>query len=580
MSHRAPTFVALLGLHVFCFWIALGTAQAQDAQAAATAKAAKQGAAADATRSNLEITTPTNLAAPPRTSTTAPADAETLKQRAGEQAGDMTRGRTLILGMKVKEGEHGGVQVADVGAATPAFEAGIRKGDEIISFQNFKADSYRKWIDGMRRLATGVPDGSMLTVVVMRDGSPVTTKVRVPESQVGPVQLPLGLQPGQQSPQPNGNTVNAVGANGGDSNINIENTGAMASFFNDGQEASSERAVAELFRVGPGHKVSDSGRSREDNQSTNAATPPLRGARVGFAGFRNDANGMLVMVDVGGLEPGNYTVSISDASVIGNQAQPTQSPASNLQGAPNGPAGEAGSNGLVPNSNTAPPQSPNPLSPPQSKLDPPGEEFPRAVLAQVSANAATDSAGGAPPTGQVQPLTAPATGQVNPTNSVPTGRSNGAVAQGAKLNENPNSGATAAPMQNELGTLTVDQSGTGRMQHVVEGVRVRNVVGQALVIYTSTTSPAVTLPPNLDPTADPGPKPKSPASANYSGSANPTGSAGASPTTGAVPVVAGVIRLLSDRGSASTGAAEQPAGRPAGVRQTGQAPNVQPTPLR
>jgi len=61
-------------------------------------------------------------------------------------------------------------------------------------------------------------------------------------------------------------------------------------------------------------------------------------------------------------------------------------------------------------------------------------------------------------------------------------------------------------MAHEIGTITVDQSGTGRMQHVVEGMQVRNVVGQALVIYTSGTTPAVTLPPNLDATVDPAAK--------------------------------------------------------------------------
>src|SRR4051812_28477462 len=135
MSHSKLTFVALLGSYLTCFGLVFESAKAQDAQAEATAKATKHQAAADTSRSTLDIATPTDVA-PSRTGTTALPDAEKLKRRPGEQVGDTTRGRTLILGMQVKESEHGGVQVADVGAATPAFEAGIRKGDEIISFEN------------------------------------------------------------------------------------------------------------------------------------------------------------------------------------------------------------------------------------------------------------------------------------------------------------------------------------------------------------------------------------------------------------------------------------------------------------
>src|SRR5262249_48247793 len=159
--------------------------------------------------------------------TSPPADAEKLHRRAGEQFGDGPRGQSLILGMHVKEAPDGGVQVVDVGAATPAQEAGIRKGDEIVSFEHFKADTYRKWIDGMRRLATNAQDGSMLTVIISRDGNSLTKKVRVPENQVGPIKLPLGPQPvlGQNSPP---NQANTIVANGGESNVLLGGNGAMA----------------------------------------------------------------------------------------------------------------------------------------------------------------------------------------------------------------------------------------------------------------------------------------------------------------------------------------------------------------
>ena len=258
------------------------------------------------------------------------------------------------------------------------------------------------------------------------------------------------------------------------------------------------------------------------------------------------------MVDVGGLEPGNYTVSIADANVIGNQTQSIQSPTSNnptrrpafgtrtLQG----PADESNPNGFVPNSTGPPVEAPGAVSPPQSNLEPPSGEAPRTTLAQVTGNAASDAT--PPATGQIQSLTASATGQVNPTNTAPTGRSNVPDAQGGSSNENRN--AAAPPMQNSVGTLTVDQSGTGRMQQVVEGVRVRNVLGQALVIYAATNSPT-TLLPNLDVTVDPA----SPKPTPKSESSNSPNSPPASSANRAEPVVGGVIHLLSDRGGPAIG---------------------------
>src|SRR4051812_22317387 len=206
---------------------------AQDAQAGAAAKAAREQVKSDAGRSALDIATPTDVGAPARDNSTPSPQPDQLRRRAGEQVGPDAEGRTLILGMKVQEADHGGVKVVDVGAATPAYEAGIRKGDQSASFQDFKANDYRKWIDGMRRVATGAKDGTMLTVVVIRDGNPVTTKVRVPESHVGPVQLPLGPPPGQLqaagSPPPS-----VAGGDGGsvtNTNVAIENSGPFANFF-------------------------------------------------------------------------------------------------------------------------------------------------------------------------------------------------------------------------------------------------------------------------------------------------------------------------------------------------------------
>ena len=115
MLHRASIVAALVGVNVFCLSIGLGTAVGQDAQAEATAKATKRQAADDAARSTLDVAKPTDVGTPPRTGTTAPPESEKLNRRAGEQLGDSARGRTLILGMHVKEAADGSVEVVDVG---------------------------------------------------------------------------------------------------------------------------------------------------------------------------------------------------------------------------------------------------------------------------------------------------------------------------------------------------------------------------------------------------------------------------------------------------------------------------------
>jgi hypothetical protein len=479
----------------------------QDAQSEATARAAKHQAASDSARSALDIATPTEGAAQKRHDSVPNPQIEPLKRRAGEQVGPDSQGRSLILGMKVQEAGHGEVKVVDVGAATPAYEAGIRKGDQIVSFQNFKANDYRKWIDGMRRVATAAKDGDMLTIVVMRDGNPVTTKIRVPESHVGPVQLPLGPPPGQQQqgvePPPAaiaGTETEAANTN----NVAIENSGPFANFFGDQNGAATERGMAELYRV------ANSKRDRNGAKSLNAQAPNSHGARIGLAGFRNDPNGMVVMVDVGGLEPGNYTVGIGDPTAVMNQL-PTNTGDVNGKSLP------------------APTQ-------PQSNSQP--VQISRSVLANVEPHADAASTVTTPATGPGNTTTTPTTGTTDQTNQTSNGQSTGKNAQlheGSEQNARP----AGAPGINEVGSLTIDQSGTGRMQHVVEGIRVRNVVGQALIISTSATPAAKTLPPSLDSSVDPNP------SKSEDSAVAPSGAPGNS-----LPAAAGIIRLISDRSPA------------------------------
>jgi hypothetical protein len=154
---------------------------------------------------------------------------------------------------------------------------------------------------------------------------------------------------------------------------------------------------------------------------------------------------------------------------------------------------------------------------------------------------------------------------VNPSNTTPTGQStvnNALLEQARRAREAnaaaANAGQTGNKAPNQIGTLTVDQSGTGRMQTTVEALRVQDVVGQAIVISSQAIAAPNTLPPNLDPSADPAGDnrvidPARPGGAPSVPATNPAATRVA-PTPGAdlgglksQPVAAGIIRLMSDR---------------------------------
>jgi hypothetical protein len=151
-------------------------------------------------------------------------------------------------------------------------------------------------------------------------------------------------------------------------------------------------------------------------------------------------------------------------------------------------------------------------------------------------------------------------GQTPPTNE--------AADAGGAIGQTTNVGAGGPAIT--IGTLTVDQSGTGRLQQTVESVRVQDVVGQAIVIYSQHTGPGpATLPPNLDVTNDPqnAPDTADPRRATTA----PTAVAGAdvAPPAGIVgnnrqviagntPVAAGLIRMMNGSVPGATGTTDTP----------------------
>ncbi|HJQ80303.1 MAG TPA: PDZ domain-containing protein, partial [Lacipirellulaceae bacterium] len=406
--------------------------------------------------------------------------AAALDQRGGEQVVDDPNNLAMILGMHVQEADSGRVKVVDVAAGSPAFESGVREGDEIASFDGFKAESYREWIDGIRRLVTDTPDGSAVSVELVRGDERITAEIRTPEAKADDVRRlgPLGQQITGQQVQGQG-TVPPTGANQpfapgviSDNDVFVNDSG----FFDDDLAGTTDRAVAEIFRITPQQTAPEqtapqqtaplnppnqpSGQAATAAAATGQRTPPnaararqnsLRpnnpgvggASRIGMAGFRDDTNGMIVMLDVGGLAPGTYPVGIEDAGLILGGQQPmrsarnTQAPERDVRSQERmnrvrRPFDRQRTNSLQ--LDNPPANAPRPR--PQLRQAPrrgSGNQdqsqtqstpsIPRNVLAQVT-NENSGSGTATPPTGQVQPNLTPPTGEVNPNLTPPTGEVN------------------------------------------------------------------------------------------------------------------------------------------------------------
>jgi hypothetical protein len=195
-----------------------------------------------------------------------------------------------------------------------------------------------------------------------------------------------------------------------------------------------------------------------------------------------------------------------------------------------------------------------------------------------------------PATGQAAPLDTPATGRSQPldtpaTGELPQGDPTATDAANAARDQQDTQGAGNLPIRAgggpgigpavTVGVLTVDASGTGRLQQVVEGIQVEQVVGQAIVMYTEQVPGSTTLPPNLDVggnapagAAATGQAQQSNQSAGSSGIATqatapnqaaPQTAGGVVPNGSQTPVAAGLIQLMSDGGPTAAGDVQQPA---------------------
>ncbi len=493
-----------------------------------------------------------------------PAEKEALKRRAGEKIAGTPRGRAVVLGMHIQEGNAERAKVVDVAPSSSAYHAGIRKGDEIVTFGKFKATTYRDWIDGMRRVTRDVPDGDVLPVELMRGMERVVAEVRVPVSRVAlrpqPDELApnqVTIAPGQQGPPSEPGQAPMPLASGGGDDVLIAN--AFGSDFSGAEAGPTEGAIAEIIRLRGDGETSETGNAlgRESNTQAEASgasqrneviaqaqgNPSSAGAQIGLAGFRDGANGMFVMMDVGGLPPGDYLVGIGDPSIM----QAGVAPAANTpRGASQDPAGTSPEESEPGGGPAATPSGqPSGTETPQRGLDASSSQsgVRRTVLAQV-----TD----VPATGQSQQTANPATGASEPLGTPPTGavREPGATPTGVprSVPADVAQGGTAPSLQ--IGLLTVDQNGTGRLQQTVEAARVQDILGQAIAIYPhNANSPA--FPGANDPITDqPASREDPKASA---GLTQPQATVGTTANIGNAPIAAGVIRPMSQQSPSSSG---------------------------
>jgi hypothetical protein len=466
-----------------------------------------------------------------------------------------------------------------------------------------------------------------MSVDVMRGGKRVNVSIRAPEAKAddirraGPLgrfsanrgnQSPIGETPfGAQPPQPFGP--------GADNDIFINNVPFNEAFNVAGDM--TERAVAHIYRlsspqqpVAPHDHLSQNAvpnratalGTTNASASNGAATAGQRGGRIGLAGLRNDQNGMLVMIDVGGLAPGNYRVAIEDPGIVmgGNDhAIPSEAEGPTGTLPPPNPGNEINPRPAVPGQGIDPTQpgtqSNRAEDGRQSGIDRLPSQQPTTVLAQVADTASSEptTTSATPPTGKVTPTATPPTGQVLPPGTPPTGRvlppgasptgrvlPPGAPATGSVLppgtpptgrvddatdsNRFGRSGALSVGESgatwnsgslgtlSAIGNLIVDQSGTGRLQQIVEGIQVRDVVGQAVVIFAPIAPTQTLVPPNTNVS-----NPRAAAAGNSQSATQPQPSAGSGQLPGhgqsavgdqpldnrPMPIAAGVIRLISDR---------------------------------
>lgn len=235
---------------------------------------------------------------------------------------------SMMLGMKLFERSAGQIEVVDVAAASPAWEAGIRRGDRLREIDGIKPERLATWVADVGKVLASREDGKSVAAEVERDGYPMEVRITLPVSNVAAArdarkqdeelarmqareqrQLKNGQQPGapvgvggiDRNDYGPGPAYGGYGGYGGWGFGGFFDDGAGAANHPNGEDRMARSAAASLMAVDP------------------AAFPggASGGGQIGMAGFQENGQSVDAMVVVRGLPQGSYQVGIGAGGQFG-----------------------------------------------------------------------------------------------------------------------------------------------------------------------------------------------------------------------------------------------------------------------
>ena len=208
--------------------------------------------------------------------------------------------------------------MTDVAATSPAWDAGIRKGDRIKALDGIKSKALAAWIDDVGKVLKDTEDGHAVAAEVEREGEPLALRIKVPVSNAAEVrdarqeeQAIAKMRAGQQQGQFPQGQPGAVPLGYGDDRTDGYGAGygpgyggyggGFGGFFDDDSAASDTNSDDRMATsaVAPLMAVNTLGRNQAQT-----------GGQVGMAGFQNNGQSVDAMVVVRGLPQGSYQVGI------------------------------------------------------------------------------------------------------------------------------------------------------------------------------------------------------------------------------------------------------------------------------
>jgi PDZ domain len=373
-----------------------------------------------------------------------------------------------MLGMDLRQRQVGDIRVKDVAATSPAWDAGIRPGDRVLSIDGLKPNELSPWVQDLAQVLRETSDGQAVAVNIDRDGEQLELRVRLPISRAAEVRDArqeeralatmsagqngalmqagqAGMPAGQTGAQVVPGATQTAGYNQGYGGYGLAGWGVDAGFFGDtggtmGEDRTATNAYAELIAMNTvGGNTAAGGINRNNQLNSNATTSGanMGGAagtsgQVGLAVFHDNGESINAIVSVRGLPQGTYLVGISQSDVLGSFGAGFNGGSENGAVGQNARDQRAGTTSGRLNTNRLRNRQ---VPPNQNAPNPPGGGT--RVVPFGSGNGNAVPANGAAPGGTMNPAGARPAGGVSPAGG------SGAQGNGASL-ANPNALATLA----------------------------------------------------------------------------------------------------------------------------------------